>query len=221
MTTPVGLHCWTAPVAGAARNLFAIETEGGLVLVDGPWRRSDGLAARGWIEALGKPILAVLVTHAHPDHTFGLPALLDGAEVPIHATAAVAEAIAATEGPMRDVVRQALGPAETEEHLRLPDVVAVPGRPVIVDGVAFEVTDVGAAESGADSIWRTPSLPGTAFTGDLVMHRVHLSLYEGRSARYMEVVEALAEGGDSLFLTGHGGLVGPGATRRQLEYLRT
>ena len=49
----VNVRVWTSPVAGTARNLFAVETPNGFVVVDGPLRKSDGAAAARWLAELG------------------------------------------------------------------------------------------------------------------------------------------------------------------------
>ena len=46
-----------------------------------------GRALRERADALGKPLLGVVVTHAHPDHYGGLVELRRGLDVPVFATA--------------------------------------------------------------------------------------------------------------------------------------
>ena len=215
------VRTWSAPIEGTARNIFAIETDAGFVVVDAPLRKSDGAAARAWLRSLGKPVLAVLVTHAHPDHNFGLTQMLRGTDAPIYATPAVAGAIRATEEAMQAVVPAAFGEAETERDRLFPNAVADPSVPVVIDGVPFEVADHGAVESGADSVWTSPALPGAIFVGDLVMHRAHPSLVQGNSAGYLEASRRLRDlaAPGALFFAGHGGLVPVGAIQRHIDYI--
>ena len=51
---------------GALVNAYLVETSDGIVAVDGTLTVTDGRALRTRRESLGKPLLAVLVTHAHP-----------------------------------------------------------------------------------------------------------------------------------------------------------
>ena len=53
------------PGKGALVNAYLVETSDGIVAVDGTLTVTDGRALRARLEALGKPLLAVLVTHAH------------------------------------------------------------------------------------------------------------------------------------------------------------
>lgn len=222
-TPAVNVRVWTSPPEGTARNIFAIETPNGFVVVDGPFRKSDGVAGARWLEGLGRPILAALVTHAHPDHYFGLTEMLAERDVPIYATAAVAEGIRSTEEMMARTVAGFIGDEETERDRRLPNALAESGRPVVIDGVQFLANDFGETESAADSVWTTPALPGHVFSGDLVMHRVHVSLYQGRSSRYIAAIERLGREAQptTLFLTGHGGLATVAALRPQIVYIES
>ncbi len=218
---PANVRIWTASNEGVNRNVFAIETETGFVVVDAPMRNSDADAAREWLTSLGKPVLGVLITHAHPDHNFGLTRMLKGRDVPIYATAAVAEAIHATEDFMQQIVRANFGDADIESNRLFPNVVADPAAPIVIDGVPFLVSDAGAMESAADSVWTTPALPGAVFAGDLIMHRTHYAFIQANSAGYLATVRRLTEEAEpgTIFFSGHGGLVPASATGRQIAYI--
>ena len=56
-------------------NAYVIEGTDGVAVVDGTLTVSGGRALRARIEAIGKPLAGVLVTHAHPDHYGGQFAL--------------------------------------------------------------------------------------------------------------------------------------------------
>src|SRR4051812_41748453 len=68
-------------------NAYIVETRDAVVIVDAMLGVTDGRALRARADALGKPIAAVVVTHAHPDHYGGISPLLDGLDVPILALA--------------------------------------------------------------------------------------------------------------------------------------
>jgi glyoxylase-like metal-dependent hydrolase (beta-lactamase superfamily II) len=53
----------------------------------------DGRALRWRVEALQKPLTAVIITHSHPDHYGGVTSLLDGTDVPVFAVAGVDQVI--------------------------------------------------------------------------------------------------------------------------------
>ncbi len=68
----IRIHRHTAGPQGAFVNAYLVETGEGIVAVDGTLTVSDGRALRAQLEALAKPLLAVIVTHAHPDHYGGI-----------------------------------------------------------------------------------------------------------------------------------------------------
>src|SRR5262249_47345199 len=92
-TAQYRIHTYTAAEAGLLVNSYLIETTDGGVIIDTTLLLSDVRALAARIVALHKPLLGVFVTHAHPDHFNGLP-VLAGDEVPVYATADVADTIA-------------------------------------------------------------------------------------------------------------------------------
>ena len=81
------IHRHTTGQEGALVNAYLVETSDGIVAVDGTLTVTDGRALRTRRETLGKPLLAVLVTHAHPDHYGGIVELVGSDNVPVVATA--------------------------------------------------------------------------------------------------------------------------------------
>jgi glyoxylase-like metal-dependent hydrolase (beta-lactamase superfamily II) len=63
----VRIHRHSTGPQGALVNAYLVETSQGVVAVDGTLTVSDGRALRAQFESIGKPLRAVLVTHAHPD----------------------------------------------------------------------------------------------------------------------------------------------------------
>lgn len=81
-------------VDGGAGEMFAnayiIEGRSGLVVVDSLLSRMSSNALRERILGLNKPLLAVVVTHGHPDHYGGITQVVDGSSTtPVVATAGV------------------------------------------------------------------------------------------------------------------------------------
>jgi glyoxylase-like metal-dependent hydrolase (beta-lactamase superfamily II) len=92
MTGPVR-HTYRAAEAGLCVNSYLVEAESGVVVVDTNLLVCDIAALRARLAALKKPLLAVLVTHAHPDHSNGVLDLVKDREVPVYAAASVARVI--------------------------------------------------------------------------------------------------------------------------------
>src|SRR4051812_32078953 len=88
------IHTVTAKPQGLSVNGYLVEGPHAVVAVDSALTVSDAKALRERLDALGKPLAAVLLTHGHPDHYNGVAILTDGASLtPIYATAAVTKVI--------------------------------------------------------------------------------------------------------------------------------
>jgi len=88
------VHAVTGSAEGILVNAYWVESEHGVVLVDSALTVSDARALREQIDAIGKPLLAVLITHGHPDHYNGVAAVIAGrGSVPVYATTEVSAVI--------------------------------------------------------------------------------------------------------------------------------
>ncbi len=151
MTRPV-VYTYQAAESGLLVNSYLVEGESGIVVVDTNLLVSDIAALRARLRALKKPLRAILITHAHPDHFNGALALVREADhdVPVYATKAVATAIEQIADAKRAQWSPVYGdewPAETY----YPNSPLADGAQVQLDEMSFTVREVGPAESHADS----------------------------------------------------------------------
>src|SRR5215469_5748848 len=93
------VHQFPASPQGLSVNCYVVEGRRGLVAIDSALTVSDAKSLRAKVDALGKPLLAVLLTHGHPDHYNGVAYLVEGRTVPVYATTAVARVIREWDGP--------------------------------------------------------------------------------------------------------------------------
>ncbi len=68
----------TSSPKGALVNADLVETATGVVAVDSLLTVSDSRTLRRRVQALGKPLEAVLLTQSHPDHYGGSPSWSPG-----------------------------------------------------------------------------------------------------------------------------------------------
>ena len=192
VTGPV-VHTYRAAESGLLVNSYLIEGEQGVVVVDTNLLVSDIAALRARLQALHKPLRAILVTHPHPDHFNGVLALVRDREVPVYATADVGRVITEIAAAKRAQWSPVYGrewPAETF----YPNSLLADGTRVAVDELSFTVHDVGPAESHADSyvVMAADGGAPVAFTGDLAFHGMHPYTADGHSGRWLAALDVLA-----------------------------
>jgi glyoxylase-like metal-dependent hydrolase (beta-lactamase superfamily II) len=216
------IHRHSAGPEGALVNAYLVETSEGIVAVDGTLTVFDGRALRAQFESLGKPLLAVLVTHAHPDHYGGIVELVDRDDVPVIATAGVDAVIRRDDGIKEEILRPMFG-EEWPPKRMFPTRTVSDGQSVDLGGVSFTVLDLGPGESPHDSVWFLGNERRMVFLGDQVYDRKHAYLADGFYEAWLANLERLRQElpADASLLTGHGGPVTPAHFDVQREYVET
>src|SRR5215471_15757789 len=221
MAGPV-IHAYRAAEPGLNVNSYLVEAESGVVVVDANLLVSDIEALRARLRALKKPLLAILVTHPHPDHFNGVAALVQDREVPVYAAATVGKVIEQIAEAKREQWSPVYGP-EWPAETYYPDSLLADGDRVQLGELTFTVRELGPAESHADSYFllaadgRAP----VAFTGDLAFHGTHPYTADGHSASWLAALDTLADelAGVGTLYPGHGDPAGPGVLAGQRRYL--
>jgi glyoxylase-like metal-dependent hydrolase (beta-lactamase superfamily II) len=201
-----------------AVNSYLVEGSDGIVIVDGMLTVSDARAVRKRIDEIGKPVLGALVTHAHPDHYAGLGEMLGGREVRVVATRAVREVITRDDATKDAIVAPMMGDEWPKRRI-FPQEDIAPGTTLRFGDLAFDVEEVGPAESPADSIYRLDDR--TVFVGDLVYAGMHAYLADGHAPEWIATLDRLekATPQDATLYAGHGAPGGIGLFDAQRRYI--
>src|SRR5918995_6624629 len=178
MAQQPAVHRFPAQQPSAFVNAYLVETAVGVVAVDSLLTVSDSRAMRAALEALRKPLQAVLLTRSHPDHYAGLAQLVAGDNVPIIAPQGVIDTIARDDATKDAIV----GPMFGEEWPRtriFPNTPIRDGESVTFDRVQFTVVDLGPSESPHDSPWMLGTDERIVFLGDQIYDHRHCFLADG------------------------------------------
>ena len=185
------IHTHASGEEGLTVNAYLVETENGVVAVDTTLTVSEARAFRAELEALNKPLLAVLLTHPHGDHVAGVTELLvESAEVPILALPSVEKVMRDTE----DEKHSQWGPVFGDEWIpkwTYPNRFVEDRETVEFDGVTYRVHDLGpGGDSDANSMWIIENGgPRVAFTGDIAFNGTHSYIADGHVLAWLANLE--------------------------------
>jgi len=218
------VHTHPCGEGGIFVNAYLVETRDGIVAIDSTLTESESKALRQELEALGKPLLAVLITHPHPDHVAGITNLLAKDNAKVVATQPVLDLMRKLEEPKRKQWTPVFG-SEWVQKWTYPNTVIKSGDKLSLGGVTFSVLDVGpGGDSEANSVWFIESPKKTAFLSDLIFNGTHSYVADGYLLAWLanlSVLERLCEGMDMVF-PGHGAPAAPQQLiANQREYLLT
>ena len=155
------------------------------------------------IEATGKRLTTIYITHAHVDHYFGLEALLErfpgarGVALP-----SVVESARATHQSAREQAKQWFA-GRALDCTVLPE--AFDGETIILDGHELHAIEVGQADIAPSTIVHVPAIDAVV-AGDVVYNGVHQMLaLSGPDdwPRWIESVDKIAALNPKLVVAGH------------------
>lgn len=138
----ITVHTHACGEGGIFVNAYVVETRRGLVAIDSTLTESESQSFRREIDALDKPLLAILITHPHPDHVAGITNLVGNGGTKIIATRPVLELMRKLEEPKRKQWTPVFG-SEWIQRWTYPDTIVTSGDSLTFDGLTYSVLDVG------------------------------------------------------------------------------
>lgn len=192
----------SAPEAFSATSTLILG-QSSAILVDAQFTLSEGAKVAEWIAGTGKELQAIYVTHAHPDHYFGLVSVLERFPgTPVYTRAVVREHM--VEHAPTDLAEWK--PAFGAE---LPDEPVFP-QPLeddflTLEGHRIDIVSLKQADMEDVTALHIPSLD-TVIAGDLTYRGMHAWLAEtdaqGRVA-WLESIEQIKALSPAVVISGH------------------
>lgn len=200
------IHRYEAKISDFFVNAFFVETENGVVAVDATLANTSSRELRCMLERIGKPLLAVLLTHGHPDHFTGLAEFTKELDVPILATQETVD-FAKREDKEKGKIALLMFGDEYPTKRIFPNKIVRGGDVFTFNGVKFALIDFGPGESDDDCAW-VMDVDGIkhVFLGDMIHNHMHCFFRDGHTLEWLKNLDKLLEDYDhtAVLHTSHG-----------------
>lgn len=184
----------SAPEAFSATSTL-IMGESSAILVDAQFTISEGAKVAEWIADTGKQLQAIYVTHAHPDHYFGLVSVLERFPgTPVYTKPVVREHIE-VHAPKDLAEWKPIYGAELPDQPVFPE--ALDADFLTLEGHRIDIVSLKQGDMEDVTVLHIPEIE-TVITGDVTYRGMHAWLAEtdkeGRTAwlASLEQIKALA-----------------------------
>jgi glyoxylase-like metal-dependent hydrolase (beta-lactamase superfamily II) len=215
------VHEFDAGAGGIYSKAYLIESAHGVVVIDATLLVSSSKALKAKLDSLNKPLLAVLITHGHPDHYNGIVNIVNNGDIPIISTKGTKSVIEENDAAKEKIWTPMFG-AEWPTKRLFPNKTLADKESIIFDGISYTVHDLGKGESHSDSYWTTKiNNQNIAFIGDVVLNKVHAFVTDGHTTAWLNNIEILKKQlkKGTILYPGHGTSGGLGMLDWQKQYL--
>ncbi len=190
------VQTYHAPVTGFFSNSHLIHGEKEVLLIDAQFSADEGKNVIKMIEASGKSLTKIIITHAHPDHYYGLETL------GVYYNEVVIAANKQTSKEISKSINHWMNNDKIER--KYANTVALQEQQMLFAGEIFKFLTLKNGESPANTVIYLPSTR-TLFIGDLASNGMHMWLAEGNTTRWLTHLEQVRKLGpiDAIY-PGHG-----------------
>ncbi|MFE0460049.1 MBL fold metallo-hydrolase [Kitasatospora sp. NPDC058965] len=200
---PLRVEVFTGPESSHFATSSLIMGQQDAVLVDAQPTRSAGRELAEWIAGKDRRLLAVLISHPHPGHYFGVEEVLRlFPQAQVLAAPPVVAAIGATAGRKAAEWRVEYGD-DVPEHPVLPGVLRP--QPLMIDRQLIRVLTLGQADCPDSTVVHVPSCR-TVVAGDFAYNGTHVWTAEttpGDRAAWLRNLGRIADLGVDRVIAGH------------------
>ncbi|MFJ4794722.1 MBL fold metallo-hydrolase [Kitasatospora purpeofusca] len=200
---PLEVAVFTGPESAFFATSTLILGERTAILVDAQLTRSAGRELAEWVAGKGRRLLAIVVTHHHPDHYFGAEEVLR-----LFPDARLLAAPPVVDGILRTAAAKVAQwkPVFGDD---IPDHPLVPApllpQPLMIDRQAIPVLLLGQGDCDGSTVVHVPSIR-TVIAGDFVYNGTHVWTADTTPERRTEWIRNLgriAELGVERVIAGH------------------
>jgi glyoxylase-like metal-dependent hydrolase (beta-lactamase superfamily II) len=216
----VTVHTHSAATDTFAVNSHLLETAQSLILIDTQMTVSEATKVQELITKLRKPLVAIFITHPHPDHYNNIGYFLkNNPKIPVYATAATSNAISTDDARLRAY----WSPFYRNDYpsgLTLPTRTVKAGETLTFDHLSLQFDEMGAGEASNSLLIYLPATKAL-FVGDLVYSGAYANIREGRSKSWLANLDMVKKKYPAVttIYPGHGPSGKKDLLRTQAEYL--
>ncbi|BFV58020.1 MBL fold metallo-hydrolase [Kitasatospora sp. CMC57] len=168
---PLRIEVFTGPETAFFATSSLIMGERTAILVDAQLTRSAGRELAEWVAGKGRQLLAIVITHQHPDHYFGAEEVLRlFPKAQLLAAPLVVEGIMATLAAKVAQWKPVYGD-DIPDHPLVPATLLP--QPLMIDRQLIRVLSLGQGDSAGSTVVHIPG-SRTVVAGDFVYNGTHV-----------------------------------------------
>jgi glyoxylase-like metal-dependent hydrolase (beta-lactamase superfamily II) len=181
---------FTVEGAGSV-NTYWITTPQGLIVMDFQRDTDSAAKAIAQIQATGQPVIALLLTHAHPDHIGGIDQFKRAfPSAQLYASQASADEVKNDTTGYQKMGPKFLGDKAPQAY-PLPDRILKNNDRLVLGGLVIEARELGKGESESATVFYLPQSK-TLFSGDVVANRMIDFMLEQGTGKWLKQIDRLS-----------------------------